>query len=80
MNKNRIEGRHGASRWHDTSKASGMPVEVNAAVVRWSITSLPEEIWLERSCQKSAEAIVVVETSRGMKEARLNSETGGLTR
>jgi hypothetical protein len=57
-----------------------MPVEVNAAVVRWSITSLPEEIWLERFSQKSAEAIVVVETSRGMEEARLNSETGGLTR
>ncbi len=43
MDKNRIEGRQGASRWHNTPKASGMPVEVNAAAVRWSNVSLPGE-------------------------------------
>ena len=36
MNKNRIEGRHGAMSWHNTAKSIGMPVEVNAAAVRWS--------------------------------------------
>ena len=47
MDKNRIEGRHGASRWHNTPKATGMPVEVNAAAVRRSNVPLPGE-W-ERS-------------------------------
>jgi hypothetical protein len=44
MDKNRIEGRHGASRWHNTPKTSGMPVEVNSAAVRWSNVQLPGEI------------------------------------
>ena len=47
MDKNRIEGRQGASRWHNTPKAPGVPLEVNAAAVRWSNVSLPGE-W-ERS-------------------------------
>ena len=40
---------------------------------------LPGEICRERSGQKSADAIVVEETSRGLKDARLNCETGSLT-
>jgi hypothetical protein len=36
MEKNRIEGRHGAMSWHNTAKSSGMPVEVNAVAARWS--------------------------------------------
>ena len=80
MNKNRIEGRHGASRWHNTPKASGMCVKVNAAAVQWSNVSLPGEICIGKPVQKSAEAIVVEETSRGLGNARLNCETGSLTR
>ena len=64
MDKNRIEGRHGASRWHNTPKASGMPVEVNAAAVQWSNVPLPGEICAGRPVQKSADAVVVEETSR----------------
>jgi len=70
MDKNRIEGRHGASRWHNTPKASGMPVEVNAAAVRRSNVPLPGEICIGKPVQKSAEAIVVEETSRGLEDAR----------
>jgi hypothetical protein len=80
MDKNRIEGRQGASRWHNTPKATGMPVEVNAAAVRWSNVLLPGEIPLPSGGGKSAEAIVVEEMSRGLEDARLNCETGGLTR
>ena len=80
MNKNRIEGRQGAPRWHNTPKASGMPLEVNAAAVRWSNVLLPGEIRPGNPGRKSAEAIVVVEMSRGLEDARLNCETGGLTR
>ncbi len=43
MDKNRIEGRHGAMSWHNTAKSSGMPLEVNAEAVRWSNVSLPGE-------------------------------------
>ena len=43
MAKNRIEGRHGASRGHNTPKTFGMPVEVNPAAVRWSNVQLPGE-------------------------------------
>ena len=78
MYKNRIEGRHGSTSWHNTAKSSGLPVEVNAAVVHGSITFLPGEICRERSGQKSAEAIVVEEMSRG-RDARVNNDTGGLT-
>jgi len=80
MNKNRIEGRHGAMSWHNTAKSSGMPVEVNPAAVRWSNVQLPGEISPSRDGEKSAEAIVVEETSRGLEDARLNNDTGGLTR
>ena len=80
MDKNRIEGRHGTTSWHNTAKSSGLPVEVNAAVVQGSIALLPGEICRERSGQKSADAIVVEETSRGLEDARVNCETGSLTR
>jgi len=80
MDKNRIEGRQGAPRWHNTPKASGVPLEVNAAAVRWSNVSLPGEIRPGKPGRKSAEAIVVEEMSRGLGDARLNFDTGGLTR
>ena len=78
MNKNRIEGRHGTSRGHNTPKTSGLPVEVNAAVVQGSIVQLPGEISPAQAAEKSAEAIVVGETSRG-RDARINNDTGRLT-
>ena len=68
MDKNRIKGRYGTTSWHNTAKSSGLPVEVNAVVVQGSIVPLPGEIWRERSGQKSAEAIVVGETSRSADE------------
>jgi hypothetical protein len=68
MDKNRIEGRHGASRWHNTPKASGMPVEVNAAAVQRSNVQLPGEISSPQGGEKSAEAIVIGETSRSANE------------
>jgi len=79
MDKNRIEGRQGASRWHNTPKAAGMPVEVNAAAVRWSNVQLPGEISPSQDGEKSAEVIVVGKTSRG-QDARSNNDTGGLNR
>jgi hypothetical protein len=69
MDKNRIEGRHGASRGHNTPKTPGMPVEVNPAAVRWSNVPLPGEISLPLGREKSAEVIVIGETSRG-RDAR----------
>ena len=80
MDKNRIEGRHGASRWHNTPKTPGMPVEVNAAAVQRSNVPLPGEISAAKAVEKSAEAIVIGEPSRGLEDARVNNETGGLTR
>lgn len=80
MDKNRIEGRHGAMSWHNTTKSSGMPVEVNSAAVRWSNVQLPGEISPPLGGEKSAEVIVVEEMSRGLEDARLNYDTGGLTR
>lgn len=90
MDKNRIEGRHGAMSWHNTAKSSGMPVEVNPAAVRWSNVPLPGEpersgdsrrqISPAQAAEKSAEIIVVEEMSRGLEDARLNIDTGGLTR
>ncbi len=78
MDKNRIEGRHGASRWHNTPKTTGMPVEVNSAAVRWSNVQLPGEISPPQGGEKSAEVIVIEEMSRGLEDARLNNDTGGL--
>ena len=80
MDKNRIEGRHCAMSWHNTTKSFGMPVEVNSAAVRWSNVPLPGEICPGQPGQKSAEAIVVEETSRGLKDARLNTKPEDLTR
>ena len=71
MNKNRIEGRQGAPRWHNTPKAAGMPLEVNPAAVRWSNVQLPGELSRASAHEKSAEVIVVGKTSRG-RDARLN--------
>ena len=79
MNKNRIEGRHGAISWHNTAKSIGMPVEVNSAAVRWSNVQLPGEISRASAREKSAEVIVVGKTSRG-RDARSNNDTGGLNR
>lgn len=79
MDKNRIEGRHGATSWHNTAKSNGMPVEVNAAAVRRSNVSLPGEISPLQDGEKSAEVIVVGKTSRG-PDARSNNDTGGLNR
>ncbi len=80
MDKNRIEGRHGAISWHNTTKSSGMPVEVNSAAVQRSNVQLPGEISRALVREKSAEAIVIVEMSRGLEDARSNIDTGGLTR
>ena len=79
MDKNRIEGRHGASRGHNTPKTTGMPVEVNSAAVRRSNVQLPGEISPAKAAEKSAEVIVVGKTSRG-QGARSNNDTGGLNR
>jgi hypothetical protein len=57
-----------------------MLVEVNAVAVQQSNVLLPGEVCTGKPVQKSAEAIVIEETSRGLEEARLNDETGGLTR
>ena len=80
MEKNRIEGRHGAMSWHNTAKSSGMPVEVNAVAVRWSNVQLPGEISRALAPEKSAEVILVGKMSRGSKWTRLNIATGGLNR
>lgn len=77
MDKNRIEGRYGTTSWHNTAKSSGLPVEVNAAVVQGSTVLLPGETCRERSGQESAEAIVVGETSRSAEKH--SKVAGGLT-
>ena len=59
MDKNRIEGRQGAPRWHNTPKAAGMPLEANPAAVRWSNVQLPGEISARQRDEKSAEVVVV---------------------
>jgi len=59
MNKNRIEGRHGAMSGHHTTKSIGLPVEVNAADVQESNAFLPGEISGSPDREKSAEAVVV---------------------
>jgi len=79
MDKNRIEGRHGATSWHNTAKSSGVPVEVNPVAVRRSNVQLPGEISPAKAAEKSAEVIVVGKMSRG-RDARGNNDTGGLNR
>ena len=59
MDKNRIEGRHGVMSWHHIAKSTGLPVEVNVAVVQGSNAFLPGEISWSPDREKSAEAIVV---------------------
>ena len=76
MDKNCIEGRHGATSWHNTAKSSGMPVEVNAAAVQQSNVPLPGEISSSKDGEKSADAIVVEETSRSADE---HSKVAGAT-
>ena len=76
MDKNCIEGRHGVMSWHNTTKSSGMPVEVNAAAVQQSNVSLPGEISPAQAAEKSAEIIVIEETSRS---AKLHSKVAGET-
>ena len=77
MDKIRIEGRQGASRWHNTPKASGMPLEVNPAAVRWSNVSLPGEVSsVSKAAEKSAEVIVAGGTSRSADEH--SKDAGGL--
>jgi hypothetical protein len=66
MNKNRIEGRHGAMSWHHTAKSPGLPVEVNAAAVQGSNAFLPGEIPRRKCRGKSAEAIVAVQRAGGV--------------
>lgn len=59
MNKNRIQGRHGAMSWHHTAKSTGLPAEVNAAVAQQSNAFLPGEISGSPDREKSAEAVVM---------------------
>ena len=80
MNKKLIRGRRGGRSWHNTAKSRHLATEVNETVGWWRTTFLPGEISSSRGVEKSAEAIVVEETSRGLNEARLNYETGSLTR
>ena len=80
MNKNLIEGRSDLVSWHNTAKPFVSVREVNGVVVWRRTAFLPGEICPEQSGQKSAEAVVVEEMSRGLRDARLNLETGGLTR
>ena len=70
MDKNRIEGRHGATSWHNTAKSSGVPVEVNAVAVRWSNVQLPGEISPSQDGEKSAEVIVVGKRAGGAMPAQ----------
>ena len=80
MDKNPIQGRPGRVSWHNTAKPFGLARQVNGAIVRGRTAFLPGEICPVRAGQKSAEVIVSRETSRGLKDARLNYETGGLNR
>ena len=92
-NRNLIVGRLRQASWHNTAKPFISLQEVNQAVVWRRSAFLPGEICptgrpaFERAApgaamrqvigQKSAEAIVVA-SSRGMKHARINNETGTL--
>ena len=72
MDKNRIEGRHGATSGHNTTKSSGVPVEVNSAAVQQSNVQLPGEISSPQDGEKSAEVIVAGERA-GVRKAQQSS-------
>jgi hypothetical protein len=80
MDKNPIQGRPGLVSWHNTAKPFDLVRQVNGAIVRGRTVFLPGEICRVRAGQKSAEVIVSRTTSRGLEDARLNIETGGLNR
>ena len=80
MNKNHIQGRPGLVSWHNTAKPFDLARQVNGAIVRGRTVFLPGEICSVRAGQKSAEVILSRITSRGLEDARLNYETGGLSR
>jgi hypothetical protein len=80
MDKNRIEGRYRATSWHNTAKSIGLPVEVNAEVVQGSNALLPGEIPPLKRRSEVSRGRSSVRTSRGLKYARLNLETGSLDR
>ena len=94
-NRNLIRGRSGPVSWHNTAKPFVSSRKVNQAVVWRRAALLPGEICptgrpgfgrgapgsvMDRVIgQKSAEAIVVA-TSRGLKDARSNNDTGTLVK
>jgi hypothetical protein len=78
MNKNRIEGRHRATSWHNTAKSFGLPVEVNAEVAQGSNAFLPGEIPLPKRRREVSRGRSSGRASRGLEYARLNLETGSL--
>lgn len=80
MNKNPIQGRPGLVSWHNTAKPFDLARQVNGAIVRGRTVFLPGEISAVRAVEKSAEVILSRRTSRGLEDARLNYETGGLSR
>ena len=80
MNKNRIEGRHRATSWHNTAKSNGLPVEVNAVVAQGSNAFLPGEVPQLKRRREVSRGRSSGRASRGLKEARLNFETGNLDR
>jgi hypothetical protein len=89
MNKNHIQGRPGLVSWHKQATNRSAVVyqmsfdlarQVNGAIVRGRTVFLPGEICPVRAGQKSAEVILSRITSRGLEDARLNYETGGLSR
>jgi hypothetical protein len=80
MDKNPIQGRPGLVSWHNTAKPFDLARQVNGAIVRGKTVFLPGEICRVRAGQKSAEVILSRITSRGLEDARLNYETGGLSR
>ena len=94
-NRNLIRGRSGMASWHNTAKPFISTRQVNQAVVWRRSASLSGEIcptgrpafgWGAPGSvmgrvngQKSAEAIVVA-TSRGLRDARVNCETATLVK
>lgn len=80
MDKNPIQGRSGWVSWHNTAKPFDLARQVNGAIVRGRTAFLPGEICPVRAGQKSAEVILSRITSRGLEDARLNNDTGGLNR